>query len=127
MADTFNFPHHTVETRYPESSFRLQFGKSYVFAGKPSAPDQRIFSLKFPTMVYYLDGSTIDLTPNPTFNMAVLEAFYTTHRLYEKFTYPHAVLGNLIVRFHKPLIIPEGIKGGSGAVKPFDVEFMEQP
>lgn len=128
MADTFNFPFHRVETKYPESSFRVQFGNSYTFVSKPSAPDQRTFILKFPTMVYYVDGGgDIDLAVNPTFNMAVLEAFYATQRLFEKFVYPHAILGNLTVRFNRPLVIPEGFVGGSGAVKAFDVELLEQP
>lgn len=126
--DTFDFPYHTCATEYPESSTRVKFGRSYDFATKPDSPDQRVFTLKFALLKYFVDGSdVIDLTPNPKWNLAVLEAFYAAHRTWDTFIYPHPVYGNLNVKFNKPLKIPEGEIGGDGAVKDINLELIEQP
>lgn len=126
--DTFDFPYHKVSTTYPESSIRVQFGRSYTFATKPDAPDQRIFTLEFALLKYFLnDMEEVDATINPTINLAALEAFYQAHRLWDTFTYPHPVYGNLDVKFNKPLEIPAGVEGGDGAVQKISVELIEQP
>lgn len=124
---TFNFPYHTFRTEYPESGTRVQLGGSYIFTAPPDGPDLRRITLNFPVMFYYLqsDGVTIDTTTNPTYNMAVLEAFYNTHKMYKSFTYPHPVYGNMTVKFFTPLRTPEGIPGGRGATKDFTIELIE--
>lgn len=45
MTETFNFPYHTVGTDYSDNSTRVQFGRGYVFASRPEAPPQRLFTL----------------------------------------------------------------------------------
>lgn len=125
---TFDFPYHRVMTKYPPSSLRVQFGRSYTFKSKPNAPDQRLFTLQFEGMKYYLDGlGVIDVTTSPYTNLAKLEAFYNIHKMSDEFLYPHPVYGDLVVVFSKPLEIPKGIKGGSGVVEDFELEFEEQP
>ena len=126
--DTFNFPNHMVKTEYPRSSDSVQFGGAYTFVNKPVAPDQRVFVLNFAAMKYYVnpDGS-IDVTTDPQNNYRVLQEFYETERLYNEFIYPHPVLGNITVRFKDPLQDPDGISGGMGAVKSFQIKLIEQP
>lgn len=123
---TFNFPYHTVRTEYPESGNRVILGNSYLFTAPPSGPDMRRFVLSFPTMFYYLtSGGAIDTAKNPTYNMAVLEDFYQTHRLWKSFLYPHPVYGDREVKFYSPLKIPEGVKNGLGSLADFQIEFIE--
>lgn len=123
---TFDFPYHTFRTEYPESGNRVQLGGNYVFSAPPNGPDLRRFTLKFETMFYYLySNGTIDTMKNPQYNMAVLEAFYNYHKLHKSFLYPHPVYGNIEVKFMSPLKIPEGIKGGNGALNDFEIELIE--
>lgn len=127
--EIFDFPYHTYETENPDSSVRVQLGGSYVFTSPPSDPDQRIITLKFPMMKYYLDPTTdeVDPTIEPSLNMFRLIQFYQNHKLFKSFQYLHPIHGMLEVRFNKPLPEPQGIKGGDGAVESFDVVLVEQP
>lgn len=125
---TFDFPLHRQRTKYPDSSVRMQFGSGYVAAAEPQAPDQRIFVLSFTGMRYITTtptGTTLDLTSDPYKNYGKLEKFYQDHRLYTTFTYVHPVYGSLTCRFNKPLEGPEGIPGGTGVVKDFELELIE--
>lgn len=78
-------------------------------------------------MVFYqnTDGS-MNLVKEPLINMQLLENFYNTHRLYEKFIFPHPSKGNTVCRFNKPLEFTIA-KGGMGTVDPFSVELRSQP
>lgn len=126
--ETFIWNLHTQSTEYPEG-FTAKLGNSYEFAAEPTSVDQRVFKLYFKTMRYYTlaNGTTIDATQVPVINMAALEAFYKVHRMWKTFLYPHPVYGTVQVKFRKPLMIPQGIEGGGGAVQPFGLEFTEQP
>lgn len=123
----FNFPYHTFSTEYPESSFRAQLGGGYQFSAPPSAPDQRIFKLKFPGMRYYMKGMAIDRDRDPHLNLALLVDFYELHKTHATFEYPHPVYGSVMVAFNKPLKVPEGTKGGDGLVEGIELEFIERP
>lgn len=123
---TFNFPMHTFETIYPDSSPKVQFGKGYEYASKPKAPDQVKYRLAFPVMKFYLTGGVVDRGIYTTSNMALLEDFYKFHRCYEKFIYPHPLEGNVVVRFSQPLQYKQ-LPMGLGAVEPFTLEFTLQP
>lgn len=126
----FDFPYHSVTERYPESSTRVQFGGGYTFVSKPVAPDQRIFSLNFPALIYYTNpNGSADRSINPKVNLWKLRDFYQAHRLYEMFVYElPADDGNRVtVRFNKPLEIPAGVPGGTGVVQGIQVELIEQP
>lgn len=125
---TFNFPYHRVGDAYPQSSTPVQYGGGYEFASKPRGPDQIVFKLNFAAM-WYFEGPPgfVDATREPERNMAALQAFYEEHRLYEKFIYPHARRGNVVVRFKKPLEIPEGVIGGNGMLPSFTIELTLQP
>lgn len=126
---TFNWAKHKFETHYPESSVRVQFGKSWQFAAKPDAPDQRTFKLSFTGFKYYIDaaGNAEATTSEFINNMLALELFYQSVRLYESFVYPHPVHGNIVVKFSKPLLVPKGLAGGNGVLEDFTIELIEQP
>lgn len=127
MVDTYNFPYYILEDKYPDSSAKISFGGGYEFASKPRAPDQITFMLHYETMVFIESApGTLNLGSNPTLNMGVLRAFYESHRLYEPFIFPHPILGNVTVRFNKPLSYKLR-KGGRGSVEPFDIELLLQP
>lgn len=118
----------TSTTKYPESGNRITLANSYTFTSGPTAPDQRIFTVKVQAMQYFLTaGGVLDLTPEVGRNLAVLEAFYNVHKLHVIFDFTHPVYGVVKVKFNRPLEIPEGIKGGNGMVEDFDVELLEQP
>jgi hypothetical protein len=126
MPLTFNYPYHSFETKYPESSVKLQFGRGYEFVAKPKGPDQVVYVLHFTAMKFFVTAGVVNRTVNPTLNIAHLEDFYKTHRLYEKFIYPHPSDGNVNVRFKSPLTFklkPFGL----GTVEPFTVELLTQP
>ena len=125
--DTFNLPYHLISVEYPNSSVKMTFGRGYEFASKPKGPDQLDYILDFNLMMFYEDvPGSLDLLANPKINMALLEKFYQSKRLYEKFIYPHPTEGDVIVRFKEPLKYK--IKfGGNGAVEPFSVKFTTQP
>jgi hypothetical protein len=128
--DTFLWNRHKVETLYPDSTVRAQFGNSYQFAAPPDSPDQRIFKLYFTGFKYFVqsDGVSVDLTTSEYINnVGALEVFYQSKRLYGTFIYPHPAIGNVTVRFSKPLQIPKGVASGNGLVEDFIVELIELP
>lgn len=125
--ETFSFPYHTQATDYPDSGFRAKLGNSYEFTAPPPAPDQRVFSLSFPLLKYFVSAGAITLVTRPEINMAVLEAFYNRHKTYKTFIYPHPVYGNVNVKFSKPLKIPKGTEGADGAIHNIEIELTEQP
>lgn len=115
-------------TKHPSSGSRMEMSRSYVYTTESDAPDQRAFVLTLTGMQYFLTtGGAIDLTPSPERNMAVLEAFYVTHRLAKSFDFDHPVYGTLTCKFNKPLEIPDGIPGGNGVLEAFSVELIEIP
>jgi hypothetical protein len=125
--ETYNFPYFVLEDKYPESSAKLSLGGGYEFASKPKAPDQISFMLHYDTMVFIESvPGTLDLVSNPMLNMGTLRAFYETHRLYEPFLFEHPILGEVTVRFARPLSYKLR-KGGRGSVEPFTVELLLQP
>lgn len=122
----FNFPYHRFSTENPDSSFRLQLGGSYQFSAPPSAPDQRIFKLKFNMMQYFVNtDGTINREKNPEYNAALLDEFYRLHKTHATFIYPHPIYGNLVCSFNKPLVMPE--TGDFGIVYNIDLELIERP
>lgn len=124
----FDFPNHRFSTKNPESGFRAKLGNSYQFSAAPSAPDQRVFVLKFPLLKYFLNNDgTINAGAEAEINLARLEQFYQVHKMHLTFTYPHPVYGDVPCRFNKPLEIPEGLPQGQGAVLNIEVELLEQP
>jgi hypothetical protein len=125
--ETYNFPYYVLEDKYPESSAKISFGGGYEFASQPRAPDQITFMLHYDTMVFIESSpGTLDLVTRPTLNMGVLRKFYEDHRLWDPFIFPHPILGNVTVRFNKPLSYKLR-KNGRGSVEPFTVELLLQP
>lgn len=127
--DTFPMTYFKFETKYPESSTKVQLGKNWTFTAPPNAPDQKIFTLTFTGLKYYVDdaGELDDTTDANTKNMLTLQLFYESVRTYAKFNFYHPVYGLLVCQFNKPLLIPKGISGGFGALEDFTVELLEIP
>jgi hypothetical protein len=125
----FNFPLHSVSSRYPGNGLTVQMGGSYTFSTKPSGPPQRMFTLRFMGMKWYwnADGS-LDIYTNQPQNMGALDAFYMGAQLWQPFRYLHPVYGLLIVRFAKPLELPETHQGSPNDVlMTLSIELIEQP
>lgn len=134
--ETFNFPYHFVQDRYPESSTVVQYGKGYRFASKPRAPDQIVFQLDFTAMWFFEDVTydsygmpfrVLNANTEPRRNMQRLIEFYERHRMYKKFIYPHPRRGNLTVRFNKPLEVPKVVHDSMGLTESFKVELILEP
>ena len=126
--EIFIWKYHTQSTEYPEG-FTAKLGNSYTFAAEPSSVDQRLFKLSFPTMFYYMevDGVTLNLAKLPSINMGALEAFYKVHRQWKSFIYPHPIYGDVVAKFNKPLVVPQGTVAGNGSLQGFGLELLEQP
>jgi len=116
--DTFNFPYHTVRHIYPQGD-QQKFGRGYMYAVKPLLPIQRTFILKFNAMNWLATGSG--------YGMQDLVAFYELHEMWDRFTYPHPLYGNLITRFAKALEVPEVLDNGFGHTQPLEIQLIEQP
>lgn len=125
--DIFDFPNHTLEVKYPESSIAVAFGGGYEFTSKPKAPDQIEYTLNYEAMFFFetVKGYA-DEVKMPQINIRALELFYQKHRLYGKFIYPHPTEGDLVVRFAKPLEYKIA-KDGKGRVEPFSIVLKLQP
>lgn len=124
--DTFDFPYHTLDVKYPESSIAVSFGGGYEFTSKPKAPDQVEYNVNFRAMFFFENSGVLDLAKYPKANMAVLENFYNAHKMYEKFIYPHPTLGNITVRFAEPLAYKIA-EDGKGRVEAFSIKLKSQP
>ena len=126
--ETFVFPYHIMEVKYPDSGAAISFGGGYEFTSKPRAPDQVEYILNFEAMWFFTDLSDakLDINKNPKMNMGLLEAFYNKHKMYGKFWYPHQTQGLLKVRFAEPLSYKIA-KAGGGRVEPFSLRFKLQP
>lgn len=123
----FDFPFFTYSTENPDSSVRVKMGNSYTFSAPPTAPDQRVFKLKFAAMKYFVTNGVLDPLKNPKINLAKLEQFYDIHKTHLRFDFPHPVYGTLVCSFNKPLMIPSGDTGGDGTVQNIEVELIEHP
>lgn len=109
--DLFYFPYHTIGDEYPESSSIVRFGNGYMYASKPTGPDQLIFHLTITPLFWWMtQQGEIDWTANAWGNAGVLQKFYEAHRLYEPFQYNHPTRGLCTVRFSKPLLPFRSIK-----------------
>ena len=125
--EVFDFPYHTFKTDNPPG-VTVKLGGSYTFSTPPSDPDQRLITLSFSGMAYYLnEGGQVDATIKPKLNMFNLTQFYLRHKLYKSFQYTHPVHGTLVVKFNKPLSEETVIPGGFGVVKDFSIELLEIP
>jgi hypothetical protein len=126
--ETFAFPYHLLEVKYPDSSATVSFGGGYDFTSKPRAPDQVEYTANFKAMWFFTDitGEALDLTIQQEVNMGVLEAFYNRHKMWNKFWYPHPTQGLLKVRFNEPLNY-KIVENGKGRVEPFSLRMILQP
>lgn len=130
--ETFNFPVHTVQAKYPADA-AVQMGNGYQFASRTPHPYQREFTLSFDAMVFYMSGGSKNVsdTPtanyDPTINWWRLEEFYLEHGTWKKFIYPHPAEGNITVRFKNALEQPKVVRGGYGVSESFEITLIEQP
>lgn len=127
--ETFPLKLFSYSTEYPTSGVNIALGNSYTFTAAPSAPDQRLFTIKFAALKYFLaEGGGIDTDVYAdTLNLGTLEAFYNRHRLWKSFDFNHPIYGLVVVKFKDPLKVPEGVAGGGGAVKGLEIKLVEMP
>lgn len=126
--EIFEFPFHTVQTIYPNTSPSTSFG-GFQSAARPKGVDQVTYQLNFPAMQYFMDPITeiADPTIKPLINMQSMEEFYERMGTFEKFVYPHPVKGLIIVRFAEPLQPPGGVPDGNGVTEAFTLKLIYQP
>lgn len=124
----FDFPFFQLSASYEDNSTRVKFGKGYTFAARPDGPPQRTFRLRFPMLVWETASTgLIDPFVRPETNAGRLENFYRLVEMWRTFWFNHPGLGLILVRFAKPLELPHGEVGGTGAVGPVEIDFIEQP
>lgn len=111
---------HVAVEQSPEEPKVTSFN-GWTFTSKPAVPFAPSYRLKLGGLRWYLTGSALNTTTNPTLNAGRLRQFYITHRLFEVFTYPHEFLGNIDCRFAEPVNIPEAIINSGGLCPEFEV------
>lgn len=126
--ETFNFPFHGVPAMTGEdNATSIILTGGFKFGAEPSEPMMRIFTLNFPVLGYeFLPNGTPDElgTVNPQHNAIALWEFYRTHGTWKSFIYPHAIFGNVSVKFDRPVELPQ-IEGNLGKVKNIQVVLRE--
>lgn len=126
---TFSF---CPERNVPETLARdgMPMGVSmngWQFTARPTTPFQRRFKVTLHGLRWYTNPSTgvYDLSTNPTFNAAALEAFYKEHELWKSFVFPHQHIGSIDVRFFSPVNVPAGKQNSAGLIEAFEVMLIE--
>ena len=126
--ETFDFPYHSIEDQYPETSNPIQFGRGYRFASKPKGPTQYTFLLTFAAFRWFLDQDGVpDPAVQPHINIKALIDFYDAHMMHEYFIYPHPWRGNLRCRFKTPLKIPPAGPNSKGLVEGIQLQLIYEP
>ncbi|HQT80196.1 MAG TPA: hypothetical protein PLD10_24415 [Rhodopila sp.] len=125
---TWQWPDHVTATRYPQNGTSIQFGNSYVFTASPKGPPQRMFTLEFAALRWYLDDNDmLDIYTDVAHNAGALNAFYLTVQTWKSFSYNHPQFGPLNVRFFKALQLPPPVAGGNGVIEKIQIDLVEQP
>ena len=125
--ETFPSPYFTIGEDYPDGANKVKFGRGWEFAAEPLGPDQVEFILRFRGMWFFTDAEgDVDLTRDVAINMAVLDAFYRTHRTYKPFLFNHPSRGQVTVRFKDPLRW-RLVEDGKGLVEAFEIKLMLLP
>jgi hypothetical protein len=139
VTDRFNFIH-IMQEEYPAGA-TVRFGRGYTAAAKPNGPEELTFHLTFPKGLFFFQaaaGGPMDAGANPTLNILTLRQFYRDRLMYQPFTYPHVLLGDVVCRFGKPFLMPKvdvstpGNVGGYGGLRahqtePFDLQLILVP
>lgn len=124
----FNWPYFKCATLYNENSTRVRFGNGYTFSARPDGPPQRTFKVRFEVLYWEtMENGLVTDTIRPNTNLYRLVLFYQDVELWKSFWFNVPGIGPVLVRFAKPLQIPEGTSGGTGAVGPIELELIEQP
>jgi hypothetical protein len=124
----FDWPYYSVSVIYQDNSPRVRLGRGYTFSAEPDGPPQRVFKLRFEALKWETSSNgRADPFIEPKTNLFRLEKFYRTVEMWKTFWFDLPAEGFVLVRFNKPLEIPYGVKGGSGAVTPVEIELIEQP
>lgn len=125
-ADDFGFDNHLYSHKYLPQGKSIPLGGGYTYALRGWAEEQRVFTLRFQTMLFYLDElSRVDILTDTKNNAGLLQAFYNQMKLDRVFNYNHPVLGKIPVRFNQSLKLPDGIPKGQGCLPPFEIELIE--
>lgn len=111
----------------PPDDQQIQTMNGWDFASKPKIPYRRKFKTKLFGMVWYMNtlGTALDITTDLKHNAGKLLEFYRNHRLWDSFLINHEYLGQIRVRFSKPVIIPEAKPDTGGHIDEFEIELIE--
>jgi hypothetical protein len=97
------------------------------FSAKPKVPYRREFAVKLYGLIWYLNatGAYLDEATDTKHNVGKLLKFYRDHRMWDSFLINHEYLGQIRVRFNKPLRIPAGIPNAGGKLDELEVSLIE--
>lgn len=97
------------------------------FSAKPKVPYRREFKTTLYGMRWYLNGAgtALDVATDPTHNIGRLLQFYRDHRMWDSFLINHEYLGQIRVRFNKPVSPPEGLPDAGGRLDGLEVILLE--
>lgn len=128
VMESWEWNYFTFGEAYQPNNSTQTFGGGWEFAAAPDRPHQRIFTVKIPTVRYYMTSSGVmDITTSPELNLGRLKKFYERHSCYKPFIWTHPAEGNLKVRFKTPPEFPPGLPGGNGWIESFEVKLLELP
>lgn len=122
----FDFPYHSVGTRFPNRSNKITLGGNWDYTTRPKTPPSREFTLKFGVVKFWDDAEVPTLSAREKSYCAnLLEDFYAAHETHEPFIYEHPRHGDLIVKFLKPLDFRPGAAGDEGIIRDFQLVLKE--
>lgn len=121
----FDFcPNSRVAEELPPEEVVAASMNGWDFTAKPKIPYRAKFKVTLYGMRWYLDGAELDTITDAEHNMGRLRTFYLLHRTWDTFTYEHEYLGDLTVRFDKPLNFPAAIPNSDGRIEPLELTLI---
>jgi hypothetical protein len=126
--ETFDFcPDRNIPETLPrETSNSSMSMNGWNFSARPTTPYQRKFKISLQGVRWYLDPVTglYDPLANPKFNAHALEKFYARHETWNPFIFKHQHIGDLVVRFASPLIVPAAKANSGGLIDPIEMMLL---
>lgn len=115
-----------VAEEIPPEEVRAASMNGWDYSAKPKVPYRATFKVTLYGMKWYLNsaGDALDVATDPTHNMGRLRSFYKDHRTWDSFLYNHEFLGQIRVRFEKPITFPAAKADSGGMLEPIEVTLI---